>query len=290
MKEEKWKDKAWHGQYPTLCLNPIAWWLRSTEGYTYSHNKQEKLTHLLYVDDLKTYHKSSQKALLVTKATKSMFEDIGLFWGLDKCAMVNVMRGKIKTSDQNVQISDTEELKLLDTNDHYKFLGKYENSTQLEKQVCNESSKEYLKRVSVIWSSNISIPRKVHATKTFALPALQYHMWTSGWTINKLQDIDRRTREIIREEEGMHRHESIKLLYLHEELGGGGIKMANYLSNSEDKRIKHARTLEMNKITRDRRSIFKQAVKYAKEYNITCSFDDAGTTITVSNVIIYKRD
>ena len=23
----------------TLCLNPIAWWLRSIEGYTYSHNK-----------------------------------------------------------------------------------------------------------------------------------------------------------------------------------------------------------------------------------------------------------
>ena len=27
------------------------------------------------------------------------------------------------------------------------------------------------------------------------------------------------------------------------------IKMANYRNNSEDKRIKHARTLEMNKVT-----------------------------------------
>ena len=63
----------------------------------------------------------------------------------------------------------------------------------------------------------------------------------------------------------MHRHESIKLLYLPEELGGSGmksledtnklttIKVANYLNNSEDKRAKHARTLEMNKITQDRR-------------------------------------
>ena len=112
-----------------------------------------------------------------------------------------------------------------------------------------------------------------------------------------MKDIDRRTREIIREEGGMHHHESIKLPYLPEELGGSGmksledtdklttVKVANYLNNSEDKRIKHARTLEMNEITQDRRSIFKQAVKYAKEYNITCSFDDAGTTITVSNVI-----
>ena len=64
----------------TLCLNPIAWWLRSTEVYTYSHNKQEKLTHLFYVDDLKTYHKSAQKVLLITKTAKSMFEELGLFW------------------------------------------------------------------------------------------------------------------------------------------------------------------------------------------------------------------
>ena len=36
------------------------------DTYTYSHNKQEKFTHLLYVDDLKTYHKSAQKTLLIT--------------------------------------------------------------------------------------------------------------------------------------------------------------------------------------------------------------------------------
>lgn len=49
--------------------------------------------------------------------------------------------------------------------------------------------------------------------------------------------------------------------------------MVNYLNNIENKRIKHLRTLEMNKITQDRRSIFKQTFKYAKEYHITCGFD-----------------
>ena len=60
------------------------------------------------------------------------------------------------------------------------------------------------------------------------------------------------------------------------------IKMANYLNNSDDKRIKYARTLEMNRITQGRRSIFKQATKYAAEYNIICNFDDTGTTISAS--------
>ena len=119
-------------------------------------------------------------------------------------------------------------------------------------------------------------------------------MWTTDWTVIQLKDIDRRTREILRKEGGMHHHEFIKLLYLPEELGGSGmksvedtyklttIKMANYLNNSDDKRIKYARTLEMNRITQGRRSIFKKATKYAAEYNIICNFDDTGTTISAS--------
>ena len=71
-------------------------------------------------------------------------------------------------------------------------------------------------------------------------------MWTTDWTVIQLKDIDRRIKEILRKEGGMHHHESIKLLYLPEELGGSGmksvedtyklttIKMANYLSNSDD--------------------------------------------------------
>ena len=38
----------------------------------------------------------------------------------------------------------------------------------------------------------------------------------------------------------------------------------------------------MNRITQGRRSIFKQATKYAAEYNIICNFDDTGTTISAS--------
>ena len=71
-----------------------------------------------------------------------MFEDIGL----DKCATTNKACGKLQTNEENGSISDTEELKILDTDDHYKFLRKYENSAQLEQQVCNEATNEYLQQ------------------------------------------------------------------------------------------------------------------------------------------------
>lgn len=49
------------------------------------------------------------------------------------------------------------------------------NATQLEEQVYTNVSEEYIKRLSVIWTSNISVPRKTRATNAFALSLLQYH-------------------------------------------------------------------------------------------------------------------
>ena len=105
-----------------------------------------------------------------------------------------------------------------------KFLGKYENATQLEEQVHTDVSEEYIKRLSVIWTSNISVPRTIRATNTFALSVLQYHMWTVNWKINDLKEADRTTREIIRESSTMHSNESVKLLYLPGILAGSSLK------------------------------------------------------------------
>lgn len=87
------------------------------EGYTYSHNKQKKLTQLFYMDE------SAQKALLITKTVKSMFKDIGLFWGFNECTTI-IVRGEIQTNEENVSLSDTEELQILDTDNHYKLPSK----------------------------------------------------------------------------------------------------------------------------------------------------------------------
>ena len=85
-------------------------------------------------------------------------------------------------------------------------------------------SEEYIKCLSIIWMSNISLPWKIRATNTFALSLLQYHMCTANWKINDLKEADRTTREIIWESSTMHNSESVKLLYLPGNLGGSGLR------------------------------------------------------------------
>ena len=62
----------------TLCLNPIAWKLRATEGYRLSKPIDSKITDLLYVDDLKVYAASEGKLERVLRETRVAMEDVGL--------------------------------------------------------------------------------------------------------------------------------------------------------------------------------------------------------------------
>ena len=183
---------------------------------------------------------------------------------------------------------------MLNETDQYKFLGKYKNATQLEEQVYTDMGEEYIKRLSVIWTSNISVPRKIRATNTFAESLLQYHMWTAKRKINDLKDADKTTREIIRESSAMHKNESVRLFYLPGNLGGSGlesiedsykltkIKMANYINNCKDKGVQVVNAHEMEKIlkiSKNRKSLFKDANKYAAEYSLTCEFDNTNTIL-----------
>ena len=124
-----------------MSLHPIAWYLRSTEGYSLSSSPTLKITHVLFVDDLKTYHKSESKAALISSKLKQMFCDIGLEWGLRKCAALNIKREKIAQEQTQMPISHMEFIPLLQNSDHYKFLEKQENATHLEEIVMQEASK-----------------------------------------------------------------------------------------------------------------------------------------------------
>ena len=85
----------------TLALNPIAWYLRSTEGYNLSHAPNQKITHPLFVQNLKTNHKSEQKAEVVSSKLKGMVKGIGLEWGINKRAAIHIKRRHLKTSENN---------------------------------------------------------------------------------------------------------------------------------------------------------------------------------------------
>ena len=238
-----------------MSVNSFAWYIRSTEGYNITCHRNEKITHSLYVDDLKTYHKSRNKTPVMSTTTKSMFRDVGFEWGLQKCAAVEVNREKL-TEGGNLTVTKEESIQIMSKDDHYKFLGTVENSKQLDELITQTLSQEYIHRLLVIWTSNISIPRKIKATNTFAIPLLQYSFWTCTWTLEKLKQLDRKTREVINKNSGRKRKSSVAMTYLSYDQGGynlfelemvyklSKIKIADHIATSTDQRIKLVREFQ----------------------------------------------
>ena len=127
--------------------------------------------------------------------------------GLQKCA-AQVNRGKL-TEGGNLKVSKEENIQIMSKDDHYKFLETVENSKQLDELITQTLSQEYIRRLSVIWTSNTSIPRKLKAKNTFAIPLLQYSFWTCTWTLEKLKQLDRKTREVINKNSRRNRKSSV---------------------------------------------------------------------------------
>ena len=86
------------------------------------------------------------------------------------------------------------------------------------------ASKLFLQRLSVVWSSPLSDYHEVVASNQYALAVLMYRKWTQSWPIAELQQLDRESRKILKENGGYHPMGITDLLYLLRKFGGRGLK------------------------------------------------------------------
>ena len=86
------------------------------------------------------------------------------------------------------------------------------------------TSKTYLQRLSVIWSSPLSDTNRVQASNQLAMPVLSYLMWSQHWCLTDLRDIDRQARKIVCESGGKHPLGLKATVYLPRALGGRGMR------------------------------------------------------------------
>ena len=86
--------------------------------------------------------------------------------------------------------------------EQYKFLGVLGSIAQEDKLILEYAAKEYLRRLSVIWTSPLSDYNRVVASNQFALPVLGYLMWKQQWPVMELKQIDMEARKIVVESGG----------------------------------------------------------------------------------------
>ena len=93
-----------------ICLIPLTEQLnRLNTGYE-EHMMKTKISHLLYMDDLKLIAKSDEELRKQIQTVKTFSNDIHMDFGLEECAKITFKKGKLIHS-QNLVIDITEKYK-----------------------------------------------------------------------------------------------------------------------------------------------------------------------------------
>ena len=78
-----------------MALIPLTLILRKCKnGYNFSRTK-DKINHLLYMDDLKLFAKEEAGLDALIQTVRVFSSDIGMEFGIEKCAVVIMKRGKM---------------------------------------------------------------------------------------------------------------------------------------------------------------------------------------------------
>ena len=188
-----------------------------------------------------------------------------------------------------------ERLPTLEEGRTYKFLCVLETLVQEEKTTLEFAAREYLRRLSVIWSSPHTEYNRVVASNQFALPVLGYLMWTQHWPVTDLKTIDREARKIIVENGGKHPGGSTSLLNLPREKGGRGlraveteckvtkIKAAVRLYENKDPAMEMVREFEERTESLGHSSLVKDAAKFAEDLGVNLHLTHPDPVCAMSN-------
>ena len=138
-----------------LALIPLSLILRKVKAAYELSESKEKINHLLYMNDLNLYSRSEKGLDSLVQTVRVFSEDIGMEFGIEKCAMLVMEKRKIVIS-VGIELPDGKVIKSLQEGKSYKYLGILEADKFLEEKMKLNVSKEYIRRLRKILQSKLN--------------------------------------------------------------------------------------------------------------------------------------
>ena len=156
--------------------------------------------------------------------TVTMFsQDIGMTFGLSKCAYQSIERGKRKAENKPLVVNNLS-IEEIEEGDQYKYLGTDESVGIIGPLNEEKVIKEYKLRVKKIWNSELNGLNKSIAHNAFAVPVITPTTGILNWTKKEISDLDITTRKILTMAGALHAASDVDRLYVQRSKGGRGLR------------------------------------------------------------------
>lgn len=207
-----------------LALNPLSNALNNTKyGFRMKSSPTNSFTlsHLLYIDDIKIYASNEQHLKYLLDIISTFSNDICMQFGLDKCRLLHIEKGKIKPGNYN--ISHNEQISSMEANEKYKYLGFHQSKSIDHKQIKIDLTAEFNDRLKSILKTELNARNIIKAINTFAIPALTYSFGVIKWSKTEITGIERSIRTSLTKYNLHHPKAAIERMSLPRYMGGRGL-------------------------------------------------------------------
>ena len=193
----------------------------------------KKINHLLFMDDLKLYGKTERELNSLVNTVHIFSEDIGMKFGMDKCNIMIMDRGKMKESC-GITLPDGENMKQIEKAG-YKYLGIIQDDQIRHKEMKEKVEAEYLRRVKKLAKSKLYAGNMIAGINAWAIGVIRYTAGVLDWTNQDMKRMDIRTRKVMTMNGALHPRASVDRLYLKRSEGGRGMISVEECIKSESK-------------------------------------------------------
>ncbi len=236
-----------------IAMRPLTSILRRhTAGYTLK-NKRIKINHLLFMDDLKLYAKNEKEMQSIIQTVKIYSDDIRMEFGIEKCAVLQMKRGKLEAS-RGCKLTNGTIMRGLSDEETYKYLGIIEAEDIKHEDMKESVRKQYFDRTRKILKSKLNAGNTVKAMNTWAVSLVRYSAGIIKWNTEELQTMDRKTRKLMTAHGALHPKADVDRIYLPRKEGGRGlasiqdcvegeeISLVNYMKENREELLQCAYT------------------------------------------------
>ena len=144
--------------------------------------------------------------------------DIGMEFGVKKCGVAIMKRGKLVESE-DIHLGNGESIKAIDL-EVYKYLGILEADKIKENEMKEMFSKEYLRRTKLIMRSKLNGRSKIMAVNILAVSLIRYGAGILKWNTDELLKLDRERRKIMTINKELHPRSDVARIYASRRRGG----------------------------------------------------------------------
>ena len=244
--------------------------LRKAKNFYQLEKDGDKINHLMFMDDIKLFGSNKRDVDTLVQTVRVITEDMRMEFGIEKCALVNIERGKLKKVEgislpNDVTIKEIEE-------SGYKYLGVQEGAQIMHEEMKQKIKKEYVSRVRAVLKSKLDGGNTVTAINTWAVPVIRYSGGILGWRKDELRSMDTKTRKLFTIHRALHPRASVARLYLPRKEGGRGLLsvedcvelecrgLGQYLKTSSDSWLRQAWRDKLIKTDEDPK-VYKERMK-----------------------------